>query len=667
MTTVLPRDTHLAGAWDRDASGWDERIVAVCVATGLVATAVFWFVHRALIDDAYITLSYARNLAFHFHWGLIPQQSANTATSPLFVVLVGGATAVVRNAMLGLGIVFVGTFVALAGWTTRAVVTLRLPTACAVLAVALLLLNPLLLSVVGMETVLLAALVAGLLDATVRERPVRFGVLSGLCLLARIDLVIFAVVIGLASRDVRRRALVVIGTMTAVCAPWFVWSWIHFGSAIPDTFVLKTLQHGFDRYTYADGPLRYLRRFPTGTVVSFLAALLGAASVLIWLAVRVRSRDPDDARLDPVVAVGVAGVAYYAAYSLLDVAPYTWYYGPVVFGLSIALALLVPEIARRVAQRAPRRRRRLLPAISALLAALLLTQAAVVVANGFPWVGTPVVHGNWASATEYERIAKELRTIVGTHTVAGPGEIGTLAYFCRCAIVDAFSDRGRVIAPIELRASRAEPVVRALLDANFRNLDRSQLPRPASYELVFALGWSHGRHVWNVSSLDHFHFHLVRSPADARTMTVLLRGVLPTLPRGDQLVLVGGFGDFGNDDAVANALARAVRERTRLRVRLDPGNVAPWVPHRRYHGARVSQTLTVATGRYLDDVLSHPGTRVVAYWGNGPWGHRVAIKTQSAHLAAMFRASRLGQREYFFDLIALQQALGPDLAVVATS
>lgn len=664
MTTVVPRDTHLAGAWDRDTSGWDERIAAVCVATGLAATAVFWLVHRALIDDAYITLSYARNLAFHLHWGLIPQASANTATSPLFVVLVGGATAVVRNAVLGLGVVFVGTYVALAAWTTRAVVTLRLPTACAVLAVALLLLNPLLLSVVGMETVLLAALVAGLLDAAVRGRPVRFGVLSGLCLLARIDLVIFVVVIGLARRAVRRRAPVVAGTAVAVCAPWFVWSWIHFGSAIPDTFVLKTLQHGFQHYTFADGPLLYLRWFPTGTVVSFLAAVLGASSVVIWLAVRVRSRDPDDARFDPVVAMGIAGVVYYAVYSLLDVPPYSWYYGPVVFGLAIALALLLPEIARRVAQRALRRQRRLVPAVSAVLTALVLTQAAVVFANGFPWVGTPVVHGNWASATEYEGIAKDLRTIVGTQTVVGPGEIGTLAYFCRCAIVDAFSDRGRVIAPIELRASRADPVVRALLAANFRNLDRAQLPRPASYELVFALGWSHGRHVWNVSSLDRFHFDLVHSPADARTISLLLRGVLPTLPRGDQLVLVGGF---GNDGAVAGALARAVRDGTRLRIRLDPGNVAPWASHRRYHGARVSRVLTVASGRYLDDVLGHPGTRVVAYWGNGPWGHRVAIKTQTANLAAMFRAGRVARREYFLDLIALQKALGPDLAVVATT
>ena len=33
----------------------------------VAATAVYLLVSRALIDDAYITMAYARNLAFHLH------------------------------------------------------------------------------------------------------------------------------------------------------------------------------------------------------------------------------------------------------------------------------------------------------------------------------------------------------------------------------------------------------------------------------------------------------------------------------------------------------------------------------------------------------------------------------------------------------------------------
>ena len=35
--------------------------------------------------------------------------------------------------------------------------------------------------------------------------------------------------------------------------------------------------------------------------------------------------------------------------------------------------------------------------------------------------------------------------------VIAPPEIGTLAYYCECSIVDAFSDRGRVVPLIEER------------------------------------------------------------------------------------------------------------------------------------------------------------------------------------------------------------------------
>jgi hypothetical protein len=397
-------------------------------------------------------------------------------------------------------------------------------------------------------------------------------------------------------------------------------------------------------------------------VVSFLAALLGVVTVVTWVVVRVRSRDSDDARFDPIVALGIAAVGYYIAYSFLDIAPYSWYYGPVIIGFSLALSLLLPEIVRRAAQRV-QRRRRLVLAVATVLGALVLTEAAVVFANGFPWIGRPIMYGNWASATEDERIGKQLRTIVGTQTVGGPGEIGTLAYYCRCTIVDPFSDRSRIIALVEFRASRAEPVMRSLLDANFYNLDRTLLPRPAAYELVVGLGSAHGKDVWNVSSMGQRNFRLVRSPADPGTIDPLVQGLRPALPTGRELVLVGSR---GADETIANALALAVRDRTHLQVRLDPGNELPWVQHRRYHGARVSKVVTVAAGGGIDEMLRHPGTRVVGYWGNGPWSQRVAVKAQMAELLARYRAGKLGARDYYVDTLEALNSLGPDVAVITS-
>jgi hypothetical protein len=51
---------------------------------GAIAGALLFLVaHRGIFDDGYITLSYAKTLAFHGSWGVTEFRTANTATSPL--------------------------------------------------------------------------------------------------------------------------------------------------------------------------------------------------------------------------------------------------------------------------------------------------------------------------------------------------------------------------------------------------------------------------------------------------------------------------------------------------------------------------------------------------------------------------------------------------------
>src|SRR5262250_2558282 len=94
------------------------------VAGALVGAVVFYIAHRGLVDDAYITLSYARNVAEHLHWGMIPAEESNTATSPLNVVLLAVATWItaVTGAMrpvLGLGILIVVLSAVMAVWAAQ--------------------------------------------------------------------------------------------------------------------------------------------------------------------------------------------------------------------------------------------------------------------------------------------------------------------------------------------------------------------------------------------------------------------------------------------------------------------------------------------------------------------------------------------------------------------
>ena len=94
------------------------RIGSLTLTAGVAvaATAVFLLVSRALIDDAYITMAYARNLAFHLHWGPIADETANSATSPLNVIALGAITAVVRDAVVAVGVLFVVAAVLAARW-----------------------------------------------------------------------------------------------------------------------------------------------------------------------------------------------------------------------------------------------------------------------------------------------------------------------------------------------------------------------------------------------------------------------------------------------------------------------------------------------------------------------------------------------------------------------
>ena len=83
-----------AGDVDRQAEPARRRGADLwwAVPGALVAAAVFYVAHRGLVDDAYITLSYARNVAEHLHWGMIPAEESNTATSPLNVMMLAVAT-----------------------------------------------------------------------------------------------------------------------------------------------------------------------------------------------------------------------------------------------------------------------------------------------------------------------------------------------------------------------------------------------------------------------------------------------------------------------------------------------------------------------------------------------------------------------------------------------
>jgi hypothetical protein len=118
--------------------------------------------------------------------------------------------------------------------------------------------------------------------------------------------------------------------------------------------------------------------------------------------------------------------------------------------------------------------------------ALLLAGLAVVSLEGraLPW-SHPVYFGAFALPGDYRTIGADVGRLVGAGAVRSPGEIGTLAYACDCAMSDVFSDPGRTLPLIERRIGQAGPVGRFLLELNFARLDRDVRPLPLSHVIAW--------------------------------------------------------------------------------------------------------------------------------------------------------------------------------------
>ena len=456
--------------------------MVACGGAGALAGGLLFLVaHRALTDDAYITLDYARNLAFHGHWGVIPSLRANTATSPLNVVLLAAITVVVRAPVLAVGLLLMATMAASAVWLLRiaemtGLSRRLLPT----LGVGLLLSSPLLASTVGLETYLCVALFIGLVRYALAGRWCATGIVAGLLVLGRPDLAVVDVVVVFTVAAARRRALRSGLVAVMVAVPWHLVSWFVLGSALPDTFFLKTHDHqGWVGYHFATGPLWYLTYKPLPTGLTMLAAGCGLIALLSLGALAVwRGGSVTKGAGQAATAFGLGGISHAAVFATLATPPSHWYYGPVVAGLSLCAAVTALAVMRSDRLAYPCG-----AAALGMVSLVVLAAAGYEVVRGVPWEKVPM-YTNWATRAEYQRVAEDISTIKPGATVVSPSEVGTLAYFCNCEIVDFISDPGRTDHDIALHAHQSGPLMRRLLKLNYTHRVPAS-PKPAEFELVW--------------------------------------------------------------------------------------------------------------------------------------------------------------------------------------
>ena len=330
-----------AAALPRQRSRW---LAVLCALAGLTLAATL--LTRAVVnDDPYITYRYASNLAGGAEFTYNHGEPVLSTTAPLYA-LVLAALAVLRidppTASL-----LVGSVSVFAAGALMYRLGLRSGQARpALIAAVLLATSPLVWLATGLESGLYLALALGAFNAADERRWGLAGLLAALAALTRGDGLL---VVGLiaASEWLQRRSLPGRSLLaaSALIVPALILATIAYGSPVPATLRAKTLQ----------ASLGITGLYPFARFLDGLPWLAAAYLEQSWLYVLML----------PLAAIGLAqiraqrwlwsiaawGALQLIGYTVLGVAPYRWYYVPLLPAVYGLIGLGIVGIARRAASR----------------------------------------------------------------------------------------------------------------------------------------------------------------------------------------------------------------------------------------------------------------------------------------------------------------------------
>lgn len=449
-----------------------------------VFLGVFLYVHAfepTLIDDTFIQLQYADNLVENGTWGFFPERPANTATSPLNVLLTAAAAWLLPST------VEAGLLLTAIELTLALVLLLRISRSLfghgdfGWIAAIALVTNPLLLSTIGLESILFSVLFIACLHEYLGRRWILLAVSLGLLTLSRHDgVLLFVILSPLVLRHAGGRARwQYLLTYVGVLSPWHLYSWVVLGSFVPDTLVIKTwltvwgeagsFPRGLGDY--------YLSAYPVATLASFSLALFAGLALLA-----------SDRRVRSVAwIVTVYALVHTGAYAWLAVPPYHWYFvhlalASVLTG-GLGLTVVVDWLTRRRSENDSDA-----AAATGLgrVAAVVLPAwglIALVLQQGFPFEEAPI-HTNWGSHAQYREIGNWLRQNVDAdRTIGLNGEVGCIAYYSKRRLVNNFTDQNRIGRLDVDRSYLDTPLFRTLSRLNFYWRRPREPLEPPSYVL----------------------------------------------------------------------------------------------------------------------------------------------------------------------------------------
>ena len=422
---------------------------------------------NALTDDAFITLRYVKTLITTGTWGFLPGHVVNAVTSPLNIFLLslmGIFSGPTVQAVLWLSaFVLAGTAFLLGEISLQLFQTQWIGYAAAVALIV----NPLLISTLGLESLLFFGLYVLCTYLYMQRRWSLLAVSLGLLTLTRFDGILFFVVSLLLLPDIRTAArLSTIYIMTI--GPWYLFSWVYFGSVFPDTLFIKTAQHSWGDWQFINGIKLYLGAYRLQTTLSLV--LLPLAVLLLNKNIR---------SLKPIQFLLLTGLAHFAGYSLLQVPPYYWYYTPEVAAILVIGCLAVGQWVYQSRSNLPLQQA--LGAAIGLMLIPVLGMSHFVLTKGLSIQEMPI-HTNWATHEQYQKIGEWLKENQRQGMILVDGEIGTLGYYCDCQLLSFFSDRMWLRRYVKQR--QTESGLQAwLYRVNFLFFDSNTNPEPSEFLL----------------------------------------------------------------------------------------------------------------------------------------------------------------------------------------
>ncbi len=401
-----------------------------------VVTAAIRLVSELLthftVDDAYITFRYAENIAAGLGFVYNPGQAVLGTTTPLFTLLLAVLKAVGIGTITGAYLVSIpaagATAVVLYVWAKK----LGLKQ-LAILPALLYAFFPRSISadISGMETALFTLLLVLAFYLMYRRSWVAAVTAAALAAVTRPEGVAVLIVVAVYSfMSDRRGALLRVIPILLIPGNWLLFSWLYFGSIIPNSVTAKSALYGKYWTLGFWGSIQFL--FGLGSPVGWAILIF----LLFGIGVAIR-------RERQVAIVGLVSLGYLAVLAAANTHLFFWYSAPVYPLVFIVIAFGVSRMLARAAIVGGK-------ALTLATAAICL----VVVVAGLWQMKSKLDYLEW-EMTCYRQIHQQAGSYLAEHASGTDKvlaeDIGQLGYIYRGTIVD----RDGLITPAAIPYNRA--------------------------------------------------------------------------------------------------------------------------------------------------------------------------------------------------------------------